>query len=480
MARVTSASVRMQSKQELKQTRAFVKTLEGVTDKGVSTMSIRKAPDRNEALGADQDRLLVISADTHIGPRPQELRPYCPKKYLEAYDAFNARWGKTYNELFEMRAFSAEYWVGRCRNIQTLGHYDPQAWLGDMDHDGVAGGIVFPDSLNGQVFPFDLTNSIGNGTPAPEARELAAVGRAMYNRWLVDFCKATGGRALGLAQIPLWDLDASMKELDWCAAQGLGGVSLPTPGDPGMQSFRDPALDRFFAACAANDMTLSTHIGALPPQTDYGDPTGEETFHFGLLDSGEWGMRTIYQLVIFGAFDRHPKLKFVLTEVPGVYWDEISTKMNSIHNSPIRRKDNKTSSLPSDYLASNVWMGNSFQSRQEAQAAIEIGRANRFMWGSDYPHAEGTFIHPNSPSEYSRTRLSLAYSYHGLPLDKVRMLLGENAIDAYPRLDTPALRQAASRIGVRVSEIETAPELSNYADIVNTGTLAFRTEGPWS
>jgi hypothetical protein len=76
--------------------------------------------------------------------------------------------------------------------------------------------------------------------------------------------------------------------------------------------------------------------------------------------------------------------------------------------------------------------------------------------------------------------LSLAYSYHDLPLDKVRMLLGENAIDAYPRLDAQALRQAASRIGVRVSEIETAPELSNYADIINTGTLAFRTEGPWS
>jgi hypothetical protein len=34
-------------------------------------------------------------------------------------------------------------------------------------------------------------------------------------------------------------------------------------------------------------MTLATHIGAVPQQ-EYGDPTGEATFHFGLLDAGEW------------------------------------------------------------------------------------------------------------------------------------------------------------------------------------------------
>jgi hypothetical protein len=33
---------------------------------------------------------------------------------------------------------------------------------------------------------------------------------------------------------------------------------------------------------------------------------------------------------------------------------------------------------------------------------------------------------------------------------------------------------------VRLNEIETAPDLNNYPDIAGTGTLAFRTEGPWS
>jgi hypothetical protein len=62
-------------------------------------------------------------------------------------------------------------------NSHTAGHHDPHAWLADMDHEGVAGGLVFADSLNGQPFPLDHMNMLGNGAPEPEARELAGVGR---------------------------------------------------------------------------------------------------------------------------------------------------------------------------------------------------------------------------------------------------------------------------------------------------------------
>jgi len=184
--------------------------------------------------GTGDDRILVFSADTHVGPHPRHLRPYCPQRYLGAYDEFVAEWGEQYNQFFEMRAFSDEYWAGRRRNARTAGHYDPHAWLDDMDRDGVAGGVIFHDSLNRQPMPFDLMNSLGNGIPLPEARELAGVGRQMYNRWLADFCAVTGGRGLGLAQLPFWDLDASIDELERCADRGLGGVNFPAPGQPGM------------------------------------------------------------------------------------------------------------------------------------------------------------------------------------------------------------------------------------------------------
>ena len=431
------------------------------------------------ATTVDGTPLIAFSVDTHVGPAPEHYRPYCPKKYLKQFDEFAATVG-LYKEFFEKRAFSDEYWNGRRRNLRTAGHHDPHARLRDMDRDGVSGGVIFADSLNGQPFPLDYTNSIGNGIPTPEARELAGVGREIYNRWLADFCSVEPERNVGLAQLPFWDVDASVKEVEWAAEHGLGGVNFPTPGQPGMTQIRDPEMDRVFAACAALDMTLATHIGSAPPGTDYGDPAHEGSFHFGLLDAGEWGMRTVYQLVIFGAFERHPNLKLVLTEVPGVYWDEMCLKMDSLQKTPIRSKAHSLPRLPSEYAATNVWMGNSFQSRHEAVAAIDIGRADRFMWGSDYPHAEGTFSWTDDPDEIPMTRLSLAFNYHDLPLDKVRKLLGENALDAYPRLDRAALGKVAGRIGIRADEIGSAPDMSEHAYVYERGTLAFRSEGPWS
>src|SRR5262249_28899041 len=189
---------------------------------------------------------------------------------------------------------------------------------------------------------------------------------------------------------------------------------------------------------------------------------------------------TVYQLVIFGVFERHPNLKLVLTEVPGVFWDEMCLKMDSLHESPIRRQVQKTPRTPSEYAATNVWMGNSFQSRQEAEAAIAIGREDRFLWGSDYPHPEGTYIHTDDESTYPRTRLSIAHNYHGLPLDKVRMLLGENALDAFPRLDRETLHKVAADVGISTSELAEAPVLADHPDVEGTGTLAFRSRGAWS
>lgn len=58
------------------------------------------------------------------------------------------------------------------------------------------------------------------------------------------------------------------------------------------------------------------------------------------MDAGDWGVRTVSSLVIFGAFERHPNLKLVLTEVPGVFWNELAIKMDSLHESPLRRAEN--------------------------------------------------------------------------------------------------------------------------------------------
>src|SRR4051794_19937062 len=136
----------------------------------------------------DASPLMVFSSDNHVGPRMSDLRAYCPQKYLAAFDEFAASdyADPVRNRVINEPAYSAAYCKGRNNNLQTAGHYDGPAFFRDMDREGIAAAAIFHQSLNGEPFPFDITNSFGQGIPAAEARELAGVGRAMYNRWLID------------------------------------------------------------------------------------------------------------------------------------------------------------------------------------------------------------------------------------------------------------------------------------------------------
>jgi hypothetical protein len=69
---------------------------------------------------------------------------------------------------------------------------------------------------------------------------------------------------------------------------------------------------------------------------------------------------------------------------------------------------------------------------------------NTQLWGSDYPHQEGTW--PN-------TRLAMRNTFAGIPEPEVRRILGENALSAY-HLDGDALRAVADRIGPTPEEID--------------------------
>src|SRR5258706_16223778 len=88
--------------------------------------------------GTDAERLIVVSADAHIGPRLEaDLRPYCPKQYLVEFDEYSARTVRG----TDMLASGRTRVVRRAqeeRNLKSAGHYDVDARLRDMDRDGVA------------------------------------------------------------------------------------------------------------------------------------------------------------------------------------------------------------------------------------------------------------------------------------------------------------------------------------------------------
>src|SRR5436190_1396104 len=82
----------------------------------------------------------------------------------------------------------------------------------------------------------------------------------IYNQWLADFCALAPARRVGLAQLPLWDIDAAISEVEWAHAHGLRGINFPAPR-PGVPMYNDRAWERFWAVCAERHMTLTCHSG---------------------------------------------------------------------------------------------------------------------------------------------------------------------------------------------------------------------------
>jgi len=132
---------------------------------------------------------------------------------------------------------------------------------------------------------------------------------------------------------------------------------------------------------------------------------------------------------------------------------------------------------PSEYCAEHIAIGASFLAPFEAQDAIDHGYVANVMWGSDYPHTEGTWQHPEPDDDVtSFGRVSLRHTFAGIPADATVAMLGENAARVYG-LDLDLLRAVAGRID--------APTLEELAEPVahvpaGAGMFAFRSFGPWA
>ena len=130
-------------------------------------------------------------------------------------------------------------------------------------------------------------------------------------------------------------------------------------------------------------------------------------------------------------------VEFVLKEMDSIYLTDT--------RSYGPREKQRVPRLPSEYASKQVWVGASSQARFEAEDAITRNYWDRVIWGSDYPHFEGTYQYDaTGPNGEPMTWASLRFTYAGLPADRVRAMLGGNAMNAYD-LDHAALEKVAAR-----------------------------------
>ena len=135
------------------------------------------------------EQLCLVSADSHIGPGMDEMRPYCEERYLDDFNRFSAALAESQAAAAppEAEAETDELhgvWVAAGwphdfveRMAQHFGRSranDPDGRLRDMDQDGIVADVIFHGAQNGQP--------LGDPYVQPLARRLLR-DRSRPSRW---------------------------------------------------------------------------------------------------------------------------------------------------------------------------------------------------------------------------------------------------------------------------------------------------------
>jgi predicted TIM-barrel fold metal-dependent hydrolase len=407
------------------------------------------------------NRVSIVSIDGHAVMPSEQWPDYLEPSYhsylpaLRAENEVNQRAMFPLNdmlmtpalELFDTeRAYRTEGWRGA---------WDAGVRLAEMDREGIAAEVVY----HGFFRVADLGFSVMNATyPA----EVVDAGVQAYHRWAFDVFGGSPDRLLLVGAVgACTDLERAMAEVRWIADHGFVGMYMPgflaVPGQPPLDAgYWDP----LWALCADRGLVLVVHggygldqgfayeqISRACRQVD--ETGGGEVDLVVALAQGIFSekffadlrhRRAMWRFMLGGVFDRHPRLKLMMTEVradwlPATlgYLDEVYAK---------HREDLPTRRRPSEWWRSNCLVGASFTHKAEIEMRHQIG-VKSMGFGRDYPHAEGTW--PNT-LDYLRDLFA------GAPDYDVRRILGQNAIDFFG-LDASTIDRIAERVGPDIDSV---------------------------
>ncbi len=232
-----------------------------------------------------------------------------------------------------------------------------------------------------------------------------------------------------------------------------GGLMLPgTPPGCGLPELYSRTYDPIWAACAELGVPVNHHAGsASPPLGD--EPAARAVF---MVETTWFSHRALWHLVLGGAFRRHPGLRLVLTEQGSGWIPGVLDMLDYCHGRLVAaasRSDTAEARFgaglaagmgrpPSELWHDNCCVGAGFMRPHEVPLRDRIG-VDKIMWGSDYPHDEGT---------YPYTREGLRYACADVPRAELAALLGGNAARVYG-FDLGLLDPIAARVGPTVAEI---------------------------
>jgi predicted TIM-barrel fold metal-dependent hydrolase len=290
--------------------------------------------------------------------------------------------------------------------------YDVHERVGAMDEDGVWAELLFP------TFPrFGGTRLLD-----ADDKELGLAIVRAWNDWMLDeWCASYPDRFIPQTLVPLWDVPASVTEIERCAAKGSRAILfVENPHPLGLPSFPSGHWRPIFEACNATGLPLSMHIG-----TSAGllSPSPDSTPSVGIALCGVNSMSALGDLIYGGAFNGLPSCRVALSE-GGAGWVPYVLERLDYTWLRSRYEGLKNTELPSEVFAQHVWV--CMISDRYAIRNRDLIGVDKIMWEADFPHNDSNW--PNS-------RKVLAETMADVPDDEARRIAELNArkLYAFPR-----------------------------------------------
>ena len=242
----------------------------------------------------------------------------------------------------------------------------------------------------------------------------------VFNDWLAEFCRDDPRRFLGVAMIPIDDVEWAVREVARIAALGLRGVMIATNPGAGARPYRDPYYDRFWAAAASHRLPVTLHIvtGTVRDPFTYLSPEERPEFPRSYIEIFNEAAPALASEFIFGGvLDRFPALKLFLSEYDASWIPYFKYRVERMAGFGILPPLKRT---VEEYMRDNVFLS-ILADPLAMQLRDQIG-VDQLMWGSDFPHPGG---------QYPDTKGRLAAYLGDAPADVQHKIAAANVMKLY-------------------------------------------------
>lgn len=291
-------------------------------------------------------------------------------------------------------------------------YQDRDARLAVMDRQGVEKAWMFP------TLAVAIEQLLFDDTPV-HCAALRALNRWMDEDWGLDH----QGRIHSVPCLTLADLDWAIEELEWALDRGarlIHLISAPVPGGKHGRSPASPEFDPFWARVNEAGVTLALHscdAGYYAQQSVHWSELAAPPTHlisrFQMVTCMYRPVQdTIAALILHGLFERFPRIRVISVE-NGSFWVEFLLK----NLSKVRHREDfgRQHADPVELFHRHVYV-EPFDEEDLAHIVGIMG-AERVVFGSDWPHPEGTL----EPADFFDAS-------EGVSDDELRLIARDNAL----------------------------------------------------